>query len=175
MIVLQIISNWILKFLTLKEYLPDFFVCVKLPFSVFYIFYPFLFLFLFLVVIYFYPKRKTSKKTYICISSVALCITLLITTVFSGFKIQKDNVISDENTLLLVDVSDSSSNSKYKIDNYVESILENYDYDKNVGIIVFGNECEYTKSTSSNSKPTLSYNFLSNFLTQSNVSFNTSI
>lgn len=84
MIVLQIISNWILKFLTLKEYLPDFFVCVKLPFSVFYIFYPFLFLFLFLVVIYFYPKRKTSKKTYICISSVALCITLLITTVFCG-------------------------------------------------------------------------------------------
>lgn len=112
------------------------------------------------IIIAFIPFLKLNKqsrrsKNRIPSMIIHIVVLLLITTVFSGFKIQKDNVISDENTLLLVDVSDSSSNSKYKIDNYVESILENYDYDKNVGIIVFGNECEYIAKLSSNASKVL--------------------
>ena len=84
MIILLLLLNWLLKTLTLKEYSPYYFVCVRLPFSVFYIFYPVLFLFVFFTAMYFSPSRKITRKRYINISSILLCITLTTTIVLCG-------------------------------------------------------------------------------------------
>ena len=100
-------------------------------------------------------KQSRHSKNRIPSLSFHILILILVTFVFSGVKIQKDNVISDENTIILVDVSDSSHNSKAKIDVYIENILEDYDYDKKIGIVVFGNECEYVSKLSSNAQKVL--------------------
>lgn len=93
-IILLLLSNWLLKELMLNEYSPDYFVCVKLPFSVFYIFYPIFFLFVFLVAIYFYPGKKLTNKKYICFCSAVLCIALAITIALCGnvWSFNKDKI-----------------------------------------------------------------------------------
>lgn len=89
-----LLGNRLLEIGTLKAYSPDYFVCVKLPFSVFYIFYPIFFLFLFLVAIYFYPRRKLTNKNYIGISAAFLCVALALTIVFCGnvWSFNKDTI-----------------------------------------------------------------------------------
>lgn len=93
-IILMLLLNWLLKELILKEYSPDYFVCVKLPFSVFYIFYPIFFLFVFSVAIYFYPGKKLTNKKYICFCSAVLCIALAITIALCGnvWSFNKDKI-----------------------------------------------------------------------------------
>lgn len=100
-------------------------------------------------------KQSRRSKNRIPSMILHIMVLFLITLVFSGMKIQKNNVIKDENTILLVDISDSSLNSKEKIDIYIENILKDYDHNKKVGIVVFANECEYVAKLNSNASKVL--------------------
>lgn len=79
MIAIKLLYDWLLKTLTLEEYSPFFFANVKLPFSYFFIIYPFLFAFIFIICIFELPKRKVSDKKYIVYSSIFLCLILVVT------------------------------------------------------------------------------------------------
>ena len=96
--------------------------------------------------------NKNRRRTRNRITSMVLhfIVLFLITLVFADFRINKEDSIKNEKTILLVDVSSSSSNSKEKIDEYIEDILLNDEFNTKVGIVVFANECEYVSEISTN-------------------------
>lgn len=101
--------------------------------------------------------NKNRRRTRNRITSMVLhfIVLFLITLVFADFRINKEDSIKNEKTILLVDVSSSSSNSKEKIDEYIEDILLNDEFNTKVGIVVFANECEYVSEISTNNDKVL--------------------
>ena len=98
--------------------------------------------------------KKHRRRTRNRVVSMVLHITILalITCVFANFKVRIEDVLMKKDTILLVDVSDSSVNSKEKIDNYLEDILLTYDNPNEVGIVTFGNDTDYVAKLSTDAK-----------------------
>lgn len=86
---------------------------------------------------------------------IHIVILTLITAVFANFKVRVEDVLMKKDTIILVDASDSTSISKDKIDDYIEEILLTYDNPNKVGIVTFGNNCEYVANLSSDAKSVL--------------------
>ena len=81
-----------------------------------------------------------------------IVILTLITSVFANFKVRMEDVLMKKDAILLVDVSDSTTVTKDKIDDYLEDILTTYDNPNKVGFVTFGNNSEYVAKLSSNAK-----------------------
>ncbi len=94
--------------------------------------------------------KKHRRRTRNRVVSMVLHIVILflITSVFANFKVRVEDVLSKKDTIILIDVSDSSINSKEKIDKYVETILEDYDNPNKIGIVTFGNDANYVAKLS---------------------------
>lgn len=94
--------------------------------------------------------KKHRRRTRNRVVSMILHIVILfmITSVFANFKVRVEDVLLEKDTIILVDVSDSSFSSKDKIDNYIETILEDYDNPNKVGIVTFGNGSDYVAKLS---------------------------
>ena len=98
--------------------------------------------------------KKHRRRTRNRVVSMVLHIVILtlITSVFANFKVRMEDVLMKKDAILLVDVSDSTTVTKDKIDDYLEDILTTYDNPNKVGIVTFGNNSEYVAKLSSNAK-----------------------
>ena len=72
--------------------------------------------------------KKHRRRTRNRVVSMVLHIVILtlITSVFANFKVRMEDVLMKKDAILLVDVSDSTTVTKDKIDDYLEDIIKEY-------------------------------------------------
>ena len=85
--------------------------------------------------------NKHRRRTRNRITSLALHITILVLSVLllAGMNIKVENSLMKNDVIFLVDLSDSSGNVKLQIDEYLEDVIENYEYQNRIGFVGFGN------------------------------------
>ncbi len=100
----------------------------------------------------YFRLKKSRRRVRSKIVSLVLhsAIIVLIALTCADLKIVKKDDLKSSDTIILVDVSRSSVNSKQKVDNYIKNILEESDSKSRVGIVTFGNDCEYVSKLSNN-------------------------
>lgn len=95
-------------------------------------------------------KNRRRVRNKVVSLSLHMIIILLITLTCADMKFIQKNNLRTNDTIILVDASRSSMNSKEKIDKYIKETLENSTTKNRVGIVTFANECEYVAKLSSN-------------------------
>lgn len=98
--------------------------------------------------------NKHRRRTRNRITSLVFHIIILVFSVLllAGANIKVDNSLKKNDVIFLVDVSDSNKNVKDKMDEYLENVINNYDYENKIGFVGFGNGQITTSKPTSNVK-----------------------
>ena len=85
--------------------------------------------------------NKHRRRTRNRITSLVLhiIVLVLVVLVLSGFNIKVENSLKRNDVIFMVDVSDSTKNVKKQMDEYLENIVDNFEYENRIGFVVFGN------------------------------------
>jgi Ca-activated chloride channel homolog len=89
----------------------------------------------------FFRLKKQHRNNRYRITSLVLRMMALIVAVliFSGMTFRSENLTVRDDIIILVDVSDSLRASRERINNQIESIIDESDGKYNIGIITFAN------------------------------------
>ncbi|MBO5711543.1 MAG: VWA domain-containing protein, partial [Acholeplasmatales bacterium] len=104
-----------------------------------------------------YPHLKLNKhrrRTRNRITSLVLHIIVSVMAVLllSGMSIKVDNSLKKNDVIFLIDASDSTINIKEEMDEYLENVIDNFEYENKIGFVAFGNEQITAGRISSNVK-----------------------
>ena len=85
--------------------------------------------------------NKHRRRTRNRITSLVLHIIVLVLSVLllAGMNIKVENSLMKNDVIFLVDTSDSAINVKDEIDEYLDGIIGNYQYENRIGFVCFGN------------------------------------
>lgn len=95
---------------------------------------------LILALIPFFRIRKDKRYTRERIVSMILHVLILTLASFvlAGFSIHEDQTLKNDETLILIDVSDSNYHNSDEIADYINDVIEQADAKNKVGIVAFG-------------------------------------
>ncbi len=93
-----------------------------------------------LALIPFFRIRKDKRYTRERIVSMILHVLILTLASFvlAGFSIHEDQTLKNDETLILIDVSDSNYHNSDEIADYINEVIEQADAKNKVGIVAFG-------------------------------------
>jgi len=95
-------------------------------------------------------RRRTRNRVVSMVLHIVILV--LIMAVFVNFKVNIKNVLVEQDTIILVDVSESGTSTKKEKDEYIKTILSDYDNSNKVGIVTFGKDVEYVSELSSDAE-----------------------
>jgi hypothetical protein len=102
---------------------------------------------------YFRLKKKYRRTTGRIVSLVChIVIIVMLTSLVTGFKIEKEEVSIKNDVMLVVDTSESTQPSKGKIDEFVRLLVEESNDKYNIGIITFAAEPFYAVKLTRNTR-----------------------
>lgn len=93
-----------------------------------------------LAVIPFFRIRKDKRYTRERIVSMILHVLILTLASFvlAGFSLHEDQTLKNDETLILIDVSDSNYHNSDEIADYINKVINDADAKNKVGIVAFG-------------------------------------
>jgi len=96
--------------------------------------------------------NKHRRRTRNRITSLVLHIIVLVLSVLllAGMNIKVENSLMKNDVIFLVDTSDSAKDIKDEIDEYLDNVISNYQYENRIGFVCFGNEYVVASKPSDN-------------------------